>query len=336
MLEKIQIKDFTCFADFKADLSPGVNLFIGDNGTGKTHILKLLYAIQSSKKKGSNLPDLTGKISRVFMPRKMAIERLFRKGNGNKKEASISITKDGKTFSCSLTPKGTEVQAGLDYMHELFTAKPVYIPVKEMLANAPGFRSLYAERETHFEEVYVDIIDKAFLPPLKKIPAKTEKLLKQLQKTLGGQVNSKNEEFYLRTKAGEIEFSLVAEGFRKLALLWLLLRNGSLASEGTTLYWDEPEANLNPSMFPLLVDILLTLQEGGVQIFIATHSYVLLKEFELQRENRSLRFFSLYKDDKNATQVQTTETYLKLSPNKIADEFARIYNFEVKQALGGK
>jgi len=37
----------------------------------------------------------------------------------------------------------------------------VYIPVKEMLANAPGFRSLHAQREIHFEEVYSDILDHA-------------------------------------------------------------------------------------------------------------------------------------------------------------------------------
>ena len=36
-------------------------------------------------------------------------------------------------------------------------SKSVYI-VKEMLASAPGFRSLYEARETHFEEVYADIL----------------------------------------------------------------------------------------------------------------------------------------------------------------------------------
>lgn len=337
MIEKIEIKDFTCFADFRVDLVPGVNLFIGDNGTGKTHILKLLYAIQSSIAKESNLPDLGGKIARIFMPRNMSLARLIRKGEGSKRKASFAITRDGNKFSCSLTAKGTDVQSGgMEYFHEIFTAKPVYIPVKEMLANAPGFRSLYAERETHFEEVYADIIDKAFLPPLKEIPNRINKLLLQLQATIGGKVFSKNEEFYLRTRAGEIEFSLVAEGFRKLALLWLLLRNGSLLNAGTTLYWDEPEANLNPSMFPLLVETLLNLQKEGVQIFIATHSYVLLKEFELQQANHSLHFFALYKDEKGATQVKPAETYIKLSPNKIAEEFSRIYDLEVELALGGR
>ena len=43
----------------------------------------------------------------------------------------------------------------------------VYIPPKEMLSNAPGFRSLYSNREVHFEEVYRDILDRAYLPALR-------------------------------------------------------------------------------------------------------------------------------------------------------------------------
>ena len=41
MIEKIEIKNFTAFDELKIDFVPGVNLFIGENGTGKTHILKL-------------------------------------------------------------------------------------------------------------------------------------------------------------------------------------------------------------------------------------------------------------------------------------------------------
>jgi len=335
MITKIKLQNFTCFADFETELVPGVNLFIGDNGTGKTHILKLLYAIESAPITATPPQDPSQKILRVFMPRKLNMGRLLRKGRGDNKEVRVSVGKDDGILSCIVTQDGVTVTNGSVPSIKAAKTNPVYIPVKEMLANAPGFRSMYATRETHFEEVYADIIDKAFLPPLKEIPAKTEKLLKQLQKTLGGKVSSKNEEFYLRTRAGEIEFSLVAEGYRKLALLWLLLRNGSLR-KGTTLYWDEPEANLNPSMFPLLVDILLTLQHEGLQIFIATHSYVLLKEFELQRNDHSLRFYALYKDKNDATQVKQSETYTGLAPNKIADEFARIYDLEVELALGGK
>ncbi len=96
-----------------------------------------------------------------------------------------------------------------------------FIPVKDMMANAPGFRSLYKEREIHFEEVYVDIIDKAFLPVRKgPIDKQREQLLESLQEAMDGKVVAKNEEFFLRSKHGELEFTLLAEGHRKMGLLW--------------------------------------------------------------------------------------------------------------------
>lgn len=332
MIEKIEIKNFTAFDELEIDFVPGINLFIGENGTGKTHILKLLYAAQAADVKSFILRDISGKILRVFLPRELSVNRLVRKGKGSKKDTSFSISMDGKKLIGNIVRQGRgKLTVTRDWKQ---ACTPVYIPVKEMLANAPGFRSMYSERETHFEEVYVDIIDKAFLPPLKDIYPQLKKLTDLLQKTMGGQITTKNEVFYLRSRNGEIEFTLVAEGMRKLALLWLLIRNGSI-EKGSTLYWDEPEANLNPSMLPLIVMILLELERMGVQIFIATHSYALLKEFDLQRKEHSLRFYSLFMDKNREINLVASDSYVGLSPNRIADQFARMYNLEINRAMGG-
>jgi ABC-type multidrug transport system ATPase subunit len=52
----------------------------------------------------------------------------------------------------------------------------------------------------------------------------------------------------------------------------LLIQNGTLLN-GSVLFWDEPETNLNPKLFGPLIEILLQLQHSGVQIFISTHDY---------------------------------------------------------------
>jgi hypothetical protein len=155
----------------------------------------------------------------------------------------------------------------------------VYIPVKEMLSNAPGFRSLYNLRNIHFEEVYADILDRAFLDPLKDpLDMDRKKLLEILQKAMGGKITRDHEEFFLRNKQGKLEFTLLAEGLRKLGLLWLLIQNGTLA-DNAKLFWDEPESNLNPKLMQTVVEIMLKLQRQGVQIFLSTHEYIILKEF---------------------------------------------------------
>ena len=47
-IQALTVQNFTCFEDVSFEFSTGINVFIGENGTGKTHILKLLYAILSN------------------------------------------------------------------------------------------------------------------------------------------------------------------------------------------------------------------------------------------------------------------------------------------------
>lgn len=214
---------------------------------------------------------------------------------------------------------------------------PVYIPVKEMLSMAPGFRSIYSKYDTQFEEIYADIIDLAYLPPLKGAPDQERlQLMNTFQNLVDGQIIGEGENFFFKNASGKLEITLVAEGMRKLALLSLLIQNGSLQS-GTTLFWDEPEANLNPSMMQHVARALLILSKLGVQVFAATHSYSFLKEIELQREkNQHTRYFSLFTSkDQEGVQVKPAEIYATIEPNLIADEYTRIYGLELDKSLGG-
>ena len=157
--------------------------------------------------------------------------------------------------------------AKLDWPEEV--VKSTFIPAKEILSNAPGFRSLYKQHEIHVEEIYSDIIDRAYLPPLRKRTNAVRRIEKRLEAAIGGRVTDEGEELFVENGNGKIEFMLLAEGLRKLGLLWLLVRNGSLPN-GSVLFWDEPEANLNPGLLTVVVDVLLQLQRSGVQILIAT------------------------------------------------------------------
>jgi predicted ATPase len=97
--------------------------------------------------------------------------------------------------------------------------------------------------------------------------------------------------------ASRMEMPLVAEGLRKLGMLARLIATGALLDKGT-LFWDEPEANLNPKLIRSVAKSIVDLSAAGIQIFIATHSLFLLRELELQAANRSgkaidARFFGL-------------------------------------------
>jgi len=342
MLEKIKFEKFTAFEKLEVRFSPGINIFIGENGTGKTHLLKVAYAAcDIAKSKGG----FAEKVNNVFYPSGKQIGRLIKRSSTSSK-GFIEVTRklDEKSINLRLTlsnhttkPENATVSGSTKAWLDT-TFEAAYIPVKDMMANAPGFRSLYEEREIHFEEIYVDIIRKAFLPSLKgPTDSQRKKLLDLLQDAMDGKVIAKNEEFFLRNKHGELEFTLLAEGYRKLGLLLILIQNGTLLN-GSALFWDEPETNLNPRLMKAIVGILLELQRIGVQIFLTTHDYVILKEFDLQsKADDKICFHSLFRNEESGEiGHSTTSSYLDIAPNAIDDTFGDLVTREIQKSMKGE
>jgi len=330
-LTRVKLQSFTTFSDLDLPLSPGLNVFVGENSTGKTHLLKVCYAAcYVSSKPGISFAE---KLARVFLAQKRALGRLARRQEGSSKWVA-EVHRNDMELRASFSIEGNSVCSSTPGPWSEQPMKSVYIPVKDMLANAPGFRSLYEEREIHFEEVYVDILSKASLPILRgPMDSLRKALLKELQNKIGGKVEIKNEEFFLQNSQGSLEFTLLAEGLRKLGLLWVLIQNGTLQS-GSALFWDEPETNLNPRLLGTVIEILLQLQRTGVQIFLATHNYVILKEIDLRMEsNDKVAFHSLYKNEKDEIACHTTQTYLDIHPNAIAQTFTDLYDREIERSF---
>lgn len=326
-------QNFTCFEDVSITFSQGINVFVGENGVGKTHVLKAVYAMCYCSRMGEQTP-LDVKMGNVFRPNSLG--RLVRRKKGRGKgsvECEIRGNGDGKSkkVRCTVTSLGkAEVSLDAKGVHN---AAVTYIPVKDMLANAPNFRSMYKERDIRFEEVYADILDKALLPPLKGQPsADTKRLLDLIHQAIDGRVISKQEMFYLKNSNGELEFPLLAEGMRKVGLLYTLIANGTL-SENNVLLWDEPEANLNPKMIRNVAKIMLALSKMGVQLFVCTHSYFLLKELCLQRKDEEITFHSLYKNDTGAVVCSSTDDYESMSPNAIDEVLDEFLDSEISMSL---
>lgn len=333
-LTRIKLERFTAFLELDLTLSPGINIFIGENGTGKTHLLKVAYvACDVTKTKAS----FAEKLNRVFRPYEDRIGRLVHR-TGKTTRAVVEVYRGGMKLHSSFTNHTKEGLSARITGKDAWVSSEVesaYIPVKEVLANAPGFRSLYASRDIAFDEVYSDLIDRAFRPLLRgPHGAERGKLLGMVQKAIDGKVSQKEEHFFLQNKQGKLEFTLLSEGIRKLALLWLLLQNGTLLS-GSILFWDEPEANLNPQKVGSLVELLLEIERMGVQILLATHDYVVLKEFHLRaKADNRVRFHALYRDAAKVICAQSTDDFFAIAHNAIADTFADLYNREVRRSLG--
>lgn len=82
-------------------------------------------------------------------------------------------------------------------------------------------------------------------------------------------------------RKGNMEIDLVAEGWRKLGMLTQVVLNKALRNKGC-LFWDEPEANLNPKLIQVVAKAIFKIAtESKIQVFVTTHSLFLLRELEL-------------------------------------------------------
>jgi predicted ATP-dependent endonuclease of OLD family len=119
-----------------------------------------------------------------------------------------------------------------------------------------------------------------------------------------------------------MEMPLVAEGLRKLAMLAQLIAVGALEKDGY-LFWDEPEANLNPRLIKVVAKVILQLAQAGIQVFIATHSLFLLRELEIlqsaTKQPVSQRYFAL-KQGENSVAVEQGDTVEDLQTLVLLDE----------------
>src|SRR5262249_33946341 len=99
-------------------------------------------------------------------------------------------------------------------------------------------------------------------------------------------------------------------------------------------FWDEPEAGLNAQLTALVADLLLDLAERGVQIFVATHDYLLsrrlssISEFK-KRPGAPVRFFLFQRSD-GAISVASGDTLADVPEDPISVEVLRQYDFERK------
>jgi predicted ATPase len=312
MINKITAKKFTVFRDASFAFSKGINVVIGSNGTGKSHVLKLAYTAarwsqeMALREKTQIRPDtatlqkeLGKKLMGVF--RCESLGRLSTRGKGiQRTEVSVSFHQQTKAnMEFSFSTKSTTDAVLEKVPSEFFADDAVFFPTKEMLTMFPGFTALYRNYALQIDETYYDLC-LALEKPLPRGPklAEVKTLLVAVEKILRGSIQEKKGRFYLvQEGGGEFEIPLVAEGFRKLGTVAYLLANGTLGSQ-SILFWDEPETNLNPAYMVKLAELLVAIAKNGTQVVLATHSLFLMRELSLQLalpENGGTerRFFAL-------------------------------------------
>ena len=356
-------------------------MLIGDNGTGKTHLMKLLYSACQSASSSVSFSD---KLVRTTLPDKCDISRLIIRQKGNRelntsirivantetdtdnsknkdnrnnndtgKSLSISLSFGSNTRKSNAKVKEEEEEGGgaEEWKKEFNGISSVFIPSRDVLTNnnnndndndchnlANSFNNADNGR---FDDTYIDIVNLVKVGTSLEEKGKEEKFqqkevrksLKKLDEFIGGKLyyDVKKAKFYLKIANSKQEINLVSEGIRRMSVLSQLIKNGIL-EKGSVLFWDEPEANINPKYIPVLAELLIMLESEGVQIFVSTHDYFLAKYIEVKRNEKSnVQYISLYKDknEDNKVKYETTKEFELLEHNAIMDTFRQLYREEV-------
>lgn len=340
MLHKLSIKNLTVFKKATLSFAKGINVIVGSNGAGKSHLLKLAYtAVRWShemalREKTQIRPDkatlqkeLARKLTGVF--RCEGVGRLSTRGQGGVQRTEIDVAFYGnpkEAFSFSFSTKST-TDAVLDKVPESFFAdEAVFFPTKEMLSMFPGFTALYRNYALQIDETYYDLC-LSLEKPLPKGPKLSEvkPLIAMMEEILHGTIELRDKSFFFKkNRGGDFEIPLVAEGFRKLGTLSYLLANGTLARQ-SILFWDEPETNLNPLYMAKLAELLAAIARNGTQVFIATHSLFIMRELSLilaREDNQEVdrKFFALsYEDEMSAAKISEGRSAEEIEPISALD-----------------
>ncbi|MGH1337370.1 MAG: AAA family ATPase [Aureispira sp.] len=337
-----------------ADL-PMINLIIGKNDVGKTGLLKLLYASTKAlqvhglkNNNGNSLStfkeELSNKMLTTFMPAK-GLGDLVQKGSSGKAEINIRI-EDNAAYSQSIyysfgeqtTKKIPNCNKIEKFPSDRFNS--LFLPPKEVLTAFNDIRNI---REniygTGFDDTYYDLIKALALPVSKgRVASELSTVNKELEDLFQGKIQqTKDEKQPFVFKKGNQKFSMhqTAEGIKKIGILNTLIANRQLG-KGTILFLDEPETTLHPDAVRKLIEMLVSMSKAGVQIFMASHSYFVIKQLAIcaSRDKIDALCWNLKRTEEDIVQAQFTNLIEGILPeNSIINESLAMFDQELNVDL---
>ena len=324
MIRKLTVEGITVFPGREVfRFAPGMNIIIGGNDSGKSHLMKLCYAICKWGSGGSRreLPVVWAEEKRLRLDLLRVFGTRDLTGLTSRCIPNCTATVHASLHGNKVPPGSAELEFSFQEGHEEEGLRISSMPERSLSNNAVFLapREVLSIYPCYMQagKRYPELLDSASWELCRALETEpTEEpadimcqVMHQIEGLLSGKLLRINGRFFLQ-RAGQapLELNLVAEGFKRIGTLGLLIGNGTVRP-GTSLFWDEPEMNLNAQHLPRLVGIMTTLCRAGVQLVLTTHSLFLLRELVIQladRQNHCIarRFFGLQTPQKAGTGVR--------------------------------
>ncbi len=332
MITRIDLKNFGPIGQLDWQKLGKINLVVGNNGSGKTFLLKAIYSAMRTleeykrgddQRKASEI--LAEKLYWTFQPEKI--------GDLVSKQAdtplSLELTLDDKIFDYSFGKDTTKSISTLENNVGARASNSIFLPAKEVLSlHNIILKSRDQDKVFGFDDTYLDLARALRLPKAKgnNYP-KFSRSRQQLENMLDGKVEYDEISGRWQFKRGKQKFPIgvTAEGIKKIAILDTLLGNRYL-DRNSVVFIDELESALHPVAISKFIDIIAMLASCGIQFFIASHSYFVVKKLFLIAQEQKLSIPVLsYESDGG----QQSDLLDEMPENAIIDESIRLYKEEV-------
>ena len=157
MLQSLEMKNFTVFEEANLEFSAGLNIIIGENGTGKSHLLKLGYVFLRTEHDNSNVSLRHETLSSNLI---QTLGEMFRSEipwnlcNRNHKEEFFEVKATfGQDASMSFRLSAKDNKYSTEFNpFPLNLLKPTFIPAREILSHFTGFAAALRNRELAFDK----------------------------------------------------------------------------------------------------------------------------------------------------------------------------------------
>ncbi|HND18559.1 MAG TPA: AAA family ATPase [Acidobacteriota bacterium] len=336
MINQIKLKNFGPLSQIEWTNLGQINLVIGVNGSGKTFLLKALYSAMRTLEeyKRGDVQEtaaeiLWRKLYWTFQPEK--IGDLVTKGADSQLEFRLEF--DQKEFAYSFGKDTAKHISTLENHVPPRANNSIFLPAKEVLSlHHIILKSRDVDQTFGFDDTYLDLA-RALTQSSKPGKNFTEfaKSKQSLETILGGRVEREETSGRWQFKKGNQRFPIgvTAEGVKKIAILDTLLSNRYLAPQ-SIIFIDELESALHPIAISQLLEIVAMLAERGIQFFLATHSYFVVKKLFLIALEKNIPIPVISSDGESWKYANLKEG---MPDNPIISQSIHLYEQEMELAL---
>lgn len=338
-ITKLELKNYGAVPTFTWKDFSNINLIIGENGTGKTFLLKAIYSAVRTLEEYRRGEDIRS-VNDVLSEKLRWTFQTDKLGDLVKKSCedglSFAMDLDGQSIAYQFTSSTVSKVVTVGASNGGKEGNSIFIPAKEIISLfSVILKSREVDRSFGFDDTYFDLAKALRIAPTKDEDNETfEKSRERIKNVIGGRIEYDSDTSkwtYWNNRNQKFAIGATSEGVKKISIMDRLLANGYL-DNNSIIFIDEIESALHPDAICQFLDMIAYLaKEMNLQFFVTSHSYFVIKKLVLiALQNPNLVSCRSLGKDK---EPQIFDLHDGMPDNSIIDTSIRLYEEEIEVAL---